>query len=177
MVGGEQTVKLALLLFSGPRRKMFDACTGEGESIAPKPSLEECQMFWISRLTTDTRAVLRGANRMSWPGRTTLTSLALAEAGNELLQGRQDASSIVVVITDGKPMSPIKTGKASAEIKQTARLIYIPVGKGIKSTIPKMKLWASRPPEDNVVQIDHFSTLATSATLNTMISGFCSVVE
>lgn len=177
MVGGEQKVNLALLLFSGPRRRMFDSCTGEGETRGPKPSPEQCQMFWISHLSTDTAAVLRGANRMRWPGRTTLTSLALAEAGNELLQGRQDASSVVVVITDGKPMSPIKTGKASADIKETARLIYIPVGKGIRSTIPKMKQWSSRPWEDNVIRIEHFSTLASSSTLNKMISGFCAVVE
>lgn len=177
MVGGEQKVKLALLLFSGPRRSMFDACTGEGEADGPKPSLEECQMFGVSRLTTDTRAVLRAANRMEWPAATTLTSLAFAEASNELLQGRDGASSVVVVITDGKPMSPIKTGKASANLKQSARLIYIPVGGGVKSTIPRMKLWSSRPWQDNVVRVEHFSTLASASTLNKMISSFCNVVS
>merc|ERR1712238_617785 len=96
----------------------------------------------------------RKASKMSWPGKTTLTSLALAEAKSELLQGRQDAQSVVVVITDGEPMSPIKTGKASADIKESARLIYIPVGKGVASTVDAMKEWCSKPPQDNVVVID-----------------------
>ena len=80
---------------------------------------------------------------------------------SELLQGRQDAQSVVVVITDGKPMSPSKTGKASADIKQTAQLIYIPVNKGVASTVDQMKVWSNKPHEDNVVVIDSFFELST----------------
>jgi len=177
MVGGENNVNVALLLFSGPDSwKRLDACTGADPTAAAPPP-EKCGMYWISHMSANINKVLRKAGQMSWPKKTTLTSLALAEAKSELLQGRQDAPSVVVVITDGKPMSPIKTGHASSEIKETARLMYIPVGKGIKKTIPKMKKWSSKPPQDNVLTIDTFSALAAPSTLNEMISGFCNVVE
>jgi len=177
MIGGENNVNMALLLFSGPNswRKM-DACTG-ADPLAAAPPPRQCGMFWISHMTADMSGVQRKASKMSWPGKTTLTSLALAEAKSELLQGRQDAQSVVVVITDGKPMSPIKTGHASRQIKDTARLMFIPVGKGIKKTIPKMKTWCSMPYVDNVLTIDTFSALSSPSSLNKMISGFCNVVE
>jgi len=177
MIGGEHNVQVALLLFSGPKNwRDLDDCTGENPE-GPVPPPKTCGVYWIDHFTTDVRALVQKANKMRWPGRTTLTSYALSEAKAEILQGRPDAQTIVTVITDGKPMSPIKTGSASGDIKEQARLIFIPVGKGVKKTIPLMKEWSSRPPQDNVVTIDSFATLATPAVLNKMISGFCNVVE
>jgi len=207
MRGGEHNVQVALLLFSGPKSwKALDSCTGfkggdctTAEDIAScdeecsientykgscaaradccPPVPRTCGMFWIDHFTQDTKALSQKVSAMKWPRRTTLTSYALSEAKAELTSGRPDAQSVVVVITDGKPMSPLKTASASKDVKNEARLIYIPVGRGIKSTIPKLKKWASKPAQDNVMTVDSFSSLTTPKVLNRFISGFCNIVE
>jgi len=138
---------------------------------------EECGISWASHFTNDTAAVRKAAAALQWPGRTTLTSLALAEANNELIQGRDGVKSVVVVITDGKPMSPLRTGVAAAELKKGARLVWMPVGQGVKSSIGDMKHWASVPWQDNVLEIDTFSALDTPRTINKMVSQFCAQLD
>jgi len=73
----------------------------------------------------------------------------------------QDAKSIVFVITDGKPMSPIKTKMASDELKRKGRLFYVPVGSGVESSIEDMKIWASKPWRDNILEVDTLAALKT----------------
>merc|ERR1719210_1426744 len=176
MMGGEEGVNMALLLFSGPKNwRLLEDCTGSDPNKRPNP--EDCGMNWVDHLTSDLSKVERDVRKMKWPRRTTLTSLALAETGAEIIYGRQDAKSIVFVITDGKPMSPIKTKMASDELKRKARLFYVPVGSGVKSSIEDMKIWASKPWRDNILEVDTFAALKTPTTLNNMISGFCPQLE
>jgi len=174
MQGGEYSVNLAVLLFSGPSNwEDYEACTGfDAGAVAPDPTA--CGMYWIHSLSEDVTSVKTAVEDMSWPARTTLTSLALAEAKSQVINGRPDAKSVVVVITDGVPMSPYKTGKAAEDLKNEARLVWIPVGYGIKDTIEQMKGWASQPWKDNLLEIDTFMSLDTPGTLNMMISEFCS---
>merc|ERR1719433_753398 len=176
-VGGEEGVNLGVMLFSGPRRwSNLDACTGSDPDGA-QPEMDTCGVHWVSRLTGDIASVRAGIKAMSWPRRTTLTSLALAEINSNLIEGRQDANSVVVVITDGKPMSPIKTGNAATALKEHARLMWVPVGKGVKGSIESMKRWASQPWSDNVLVVDDFESLDSPSTINNMISGFCPQLE
>jgi len=176
MMGGDEGVNMALLLFSGPKNwRLLDDCTGSDPNKRPNP--EDCGMRWVNHLTSDLKEVEQNVRKMKWPRRTTLTSLALAESGAEIIYGRPDAKSVVVVITDGKPMSPIKTGTASDDLKKKARLMYVPVGSGVKSSIANMKIWASKPWRDNVLEVDTFAALKTPTTLNNMISGFCPQLE
>jgi len=173
MQGGETGVNVGLLLFSGPwTSEAYYKCTGQtlGEAV----TAEECGVVWESHLSSDVAEVKKTAEALKWPGRTTLTSYALAEAKNELINGRQDAKSVVVVITDGKPMSNLRTATAAEEIKKLARLVWIPVGMGVKSSIDNMKIWASQPWEDNLMIVDEFSMLDTPTTINNMVSQFCS---
>jgi len=177
MMGGDDGVNIAVMLFSGPRQwRNLDACTGSDPNAA-QPEMDTCGVHWVSRLTGDIAAVRKSINQMSWPRRTTLTSLALAEVNSNLIYGRQDAQPVVVIITDGKPMSPIKTGNAAEALKEKARLIWVPVGKGVKSSIEDMKVWASRPWRDNLLVVDSFDDLDQPSTLNNMISGFCPMLE
>merc|ERR1719221_403551 len=176
MQGGDTAVNVAVLLFSGPwSSRVYEKCTGMvvGDSV----TAEECGITWASHYTNDTAAVRKAAAALKWPGRTTLTSYALAEARGELIQGRQDAKSVVVVITDGKPMSNLRTGVAAADLKKEARLVWMPVGQGVKSSIEHMKHWASAPWQDNVLEIDTFATLDTPKTINQMVSQFCSQLD
>lgn len=170
--GGENGANVGLLLFSGPADwSDFEACAGSNVNARPEP--ETCGVKWVKHLTEDMGSLETAAEQMDWPRRTTLTSLALAEASSELLNGRQDAPSVVIVITDGRPLSPLNTKEASAALKDKARLIYVPVGTGVKSSIKDMREWASHPWENNVLEIDTFAALDTPNTINKMISEFC----
>jgi len=177
MTGGDEGVNMAVMLFSGPRQwRNLDACTGTDPN-GQTPDMNVCGVHWVSRLSGDMKAVHDAISSMTWPRRTTLTSLALAEVSSNLIQGRQDANPVVVIITDGKPMSPIKTENAATALKERARLIWVPVGKGVKSSIKDMRRWASQPWSDNVMTVDDFDQLDSPSTINEMISGFCPQLE
>jgi len=177
LAGGEEGVNVGVMLFSGPRQwRNLDACTGS-DPDGTQPDMATCGVHWVSRLTGDLASVRKAIKKMSWPRRTTLTSLALAEINSNLINGRQDTNSVVVVITDGKPMSPIKTGNAATALKEHARLMWVPVGSAVKSSIADMKTWASQPWSDNVLEVPDFDTLDSPSTLNNMISGFCPQLE
>merc|ERR1719422_46093 len=114
---------------------------------------------------------------MGWPCGGTATSLALAAAGSELIYGRPDANSIVVLVTDGRPNRRYQTGVAADELKKKARLMIVPVGNGLKSVMGSLKMWASKPARDNILEVNSFGSLKTPTTLNNMISGFCPQLE
>merc|ERR1719188_1916540 len=103
--------------------------------------------------------------------KTTLTSLAISEAENDLATGRADASSVVIVITDGKPLSEKSTTRAAKSIKRKARLMFVPVGR----YVPKkdMRKWASWPWRENVVEVDSFGKLSSPVVLNEVIADMC----
>lgn len=176
MHGGDEGVNLGVLLFSGPwSERVMDKCTGSDPN--QKPDLKECGVTWVSHLSTDLTKIKRNVRKMKWPRRTTLTSLALAEVSSQIITGRQDAKSIVLVVTDGKPMYLRKTFKASQELKRKARLMFIPVGEEVKKSLRDMRRWASLPARDNVLEVDSFAALDTPATLNNIIAGFCPQLE
>lgn len=176
MVGGGEGVNMGMLLFSGPKDwKLLDDCTGSDPNKKPNPT--DCGIHWVEHLTENVSDITKKLENVDWPRRTTLTSLALAEVGSALIKGRQDAQSIVVIVTDGKPMSPIKTGQAADKLKRSARLIWAPVGSAVKASIEDMKVWASKPARDNVIEIDTFAALDTPAMLNKVIAGFCPQIE
>merc|ERR1711937_304498 len=105
--------QLAVLLYSGPRT--WDAlylCTGDPQ--APKgvvPDLkEDCGIEWVtgdknSKFEEKTADVVKAIEDLDWPAATTLTSVALETVNDALTYGRKDAASVVVVITDGRPMN------------------------------------------------------------------------
>lgn len=177
MVGNVTGVNVAVMLFSGPDNGPdLEDCTSADPKV--QPDIEnQCGIKWVSPFSTNIEEVEAKVAQMVWPAKTTLTSMAIAEAKAMLVNGRPEASSLVVILTDGKPMSPIKTGQACDDIKQEARLVWIPTGGGVKDAIESMKLWASKPSQDNVLQIDTFATLGTDATLNNIISTICPAVQ
>jgi hypothetical protein len=172
MNGGPSGVNIGLLLFSGPYTwEQLEKCVSNNPNDVPRP--EDCGMHWVKHLTEDIEAVEMAAQELKWPGGSTLTSMALEEARSELINGRQDAQSVVVVITDGKPLFRTSTKQASAAVKEEARLIWVPVGTGVKSSVEQMKEWASQPWENNLLEVDTFASLDTPSTINQMISEFC----
>lgn len=177
MIGNESGINLAVLLFSGPEDEVgFDNCNGENAEAAPTP--EQCNLQWITRFTDKMSDVVDGVDKMVWPAGATFTSLALAETESLLTESRQGANAVVIVVTDGKPMSPRKTRQASTMLKEKARLIWVPVGDGLtEESINDMRSWASPPASDNVLPIATFSVMDSIPKINELTSMFCTQLE
>jgi len=166
--------QLAVLLFSGPTGyRYLWICTGQ---IAGKPRMkEDCGIEWVSHFTNKTDQVATDIENLQFPKKTTLTSLALSTAETELSQGRQDATSIVVVVTDGKPMSKRNTWRAVKSIRKKARLMFVPVGRYVPRRL--MRWWASRPWKENVVEGFSFSVLGSPKFLNKILADSCPDIQ
>merc|ERR1712066_309243 len=170
------SAQVAFLLFSGPNTwRGYQKCTGQRNDRVPDLK-EDCGMEWISHFTNDTATL---ADRVShanldFPRRTTLTSLALGLAESELVKGRQSANSVVIVITDGKPLSPRATKAAAKKLQERAKLVWIPVGNSAPRDL--IEELASAPQKDHVIDVAEFDQLDQPDTLNKIISTACPVV-
>merc|ERR1719171_578984 len=161
---------MAVILYSGPRtwggvRK----CVGRNSK---KVNTEKtCKIKTVTHFTNDMKKVKSLITGLSWPQGSTLTSLALATAKAELALGRKDSKSIVVVITDGRPLSYRATGIASRNLRKSARLVWVPVTK--YAPLKRIKWWATRRWQENVVQVKSFKDLEKPDPVNHVIANIC----
>jgi len=173
--GGSDAVKVSLQLFSGPKTwDDYEKCTDElpeGETLDIK---EQCGIQWISHFTDDMGALATDVRNLEWPASTTLTSVALGQAETELMNSRDDANAVVIVITDGKPMNQVSTADAAKQLQSKARVIWVPVGGG--APIDLIQELASKPFSDHIVQIDTFEKMDQPAFLNKVITDACPIV-
>jgi len=169
------SAQVAFLLFSGPLTwKSYKRCTGRGDRA---PDLkEDCGMEWISHFTNDTATLANAVSHanLEFPRKTTLTSFALGLAESELVKGRPSANSVVIVITDGKPLSQRNTRAAAKKLQEKAKLIWVPVGSGAPREL--IESLASKPQGDHVISVDQFKKLDQPQTLNKIITTACPVV-
>ena len=100
-------------------------CTGKNSKKVDMA--KTCKVKMITHFTDDMKKVKDLIGGLSWPQGSTLTSLALQTAKAELSLGRKNSKSIVVVITDGRPLSYRNTGLASRNVRKSARLVWVPV--------------------------------------------------
>jgi len=173
--GGSDMVKVSLQLFSGPRTwEAYEKCTDElkeGETLDLK---EDCGIQWISHFENDMGKLATDVKTLSWPASTTLTSVALGQAETELMNSRDDANSVVIVITDGKPMNEVSTTDAAKKLQEKARVIWVPVGGGAPTGL--ISQLASKPIADHVVKISSFEKMTRPRFLNKIITDACPVV-
>lgn len=169
--GSDTGVKVALELFSGPTNwKSYKKCTGV--KGAPAPDMEkDCKILWVSHFTNDTVGLADKVNALKFPRATTLTSVALAEAEAELVYGREEANSVVVVVTDGKPMSKRRTKVAAHNLKSKARVVWVPIGPGAPTEL--IEELASLPKRENVIRIPSFYELKYTTGSNRVIAQSC----
>merc|ERR1719258_169070 len=162
--------QMGVILYSGPRtwggvNKCF-AKNGE------KVDLEKtCRIKTVTHFTKDMKKVKELIGGLTWPQGSTLTSLALQTAKAELSLGRKEARSIVVVITDGRPLSYRNTAIASRNLRKTARLVWVPVTK--YAPLKKIKKWATRRWQENVVLVESFEDLEKPDPMNHVIANIC----
>merc|ERR1719450_2046854 len=89
----------------------------------------------------------------------------------ELALGRKGAKSIIVVITDGRPLSYRNTGIASRNLRKTARLVWVPVTK--YAPLKKIKKWATRRWQENVVKVPTFKALEKPDVITHIVANIC----
>merc|ERR1719380_44379 len=130
-----------------------------------------CKVKMITHFTKDMKKVKDLIGGLKWPQGSTLTSLALQTAKAELSLGRKDAKSVIVVITDGRPLSYRATEIASWNVRKSARLVWVPVTK--YAPLKKIKKWATRRWQENVVQVKSFEDLEKPDPVNHVLANIC----
>jgi hypothetical protein len=165
----EGKVEMAVILFSGPRTWSGVAkCTGKNTAGV---SLETCGIKTVTHYTDDLDKIDQLVTGLDWPSGSTLTSLALMTAKAEMALGRADVHTIVVVFTDGRPLSFRKTELASRTIRKAARLVWVPVTK--YAPLKQVKHWATRRWEENVIPVSDFKELHEPAVVTHIIADIC----
>jgi len=175
----DSDVRIGLQIFSGPKTwDAYDQCT-QSSSATPPDMHATCGIEWYHHLNTeDTNTTLKkladevGAFTVKqWHQSTTLTSVALGQASNELFQGRGDAQSVVYVITDGWPMSERNTKAAAKRLQEEAKVVWVPIGSS--APISLIEQMASAPEKDHVVEIANFADLDQPWVVNDLVSIAC----
>jgi len=173
--GGDDKVLVALQMFSGPANfDAYERCTSDDPNIQPDMA-KDCGITWVKRLTGETAEVSRMVPNLEWPAGSTFLSAALEEAQGELQFGRSNASSLVIVITDGAPISARRTQEAAKRLKEKARILWVPIGSS-----PPMELiegLAGLPHKDNVVPARSFEELEDDQALNALLASACPVLS
>jgi len=171
--GGTQ---LSVLLFSGPSTtEKFLLCTkGPGPGQGHPDMESDCGIRWVERGTDNMDSVVAKISAMEWPRATTFTSSALAMAASQLRNGQRNVQAVVVVITDGKPMSPRKTGLAATQIRQKARLMWVLVTP--LAPVDQVSEWASHPLSENIIKVPSYGALQEPETISALVADMCPVV-
>jgi hypothetical protein len=160
---------MAVILFSGPRTwSGVSKCTGKSGA---KVSLEQCGIKTVSHFTDDLMKVESLVSGLTWPMGSTLTSLALMTAKAEMTLARADVHTMVVVLTDGRPLSLRKTTLAAREIRKGARLVWVPVTRF--APLKQIKRWATRRWQENVIKVDTFGDLKKPEVVTHIIADIC----
>merc|ERR1719174_1792981 len=130
-----------------------------------------CGLKWVSHFTSKNEEVATKIKALAFPSASTFTAGALALANAELKFGRSDAQQIVIVITDGRPLSIGKTGQMARKLarRPNTRLMWVPVTRYAPRN--RIRRWASRPARDNVIVIDNFKDLEDPKTVTDIIAG------
>lgn len=150
------------------------ACEPLAGWMAWQPSPLQCGIEWLSHLTWNKPQVLAAIADATWPGGGTLTSKALKACEIEMVNSRKDAPSIVIVLTDGLPYSPLHTLINAWYLKESgARLMMVPIGDEVADDMFFEEL-VSHPPRDNLLPVSSFEYLkSNNNTVNTVLTDFC----
>jgi hypothetical protein len=101
----------------------------------------------------------------------------LSLAKTILMEGRKEASSVVILLTDGKPSFKFSTTKAATELRDMGvRLVIVPIF--LYGDPAFMEELASDPPEDNVIKIGGLEVLAndTLGEAKKIMTGTCAML-
>jgi len=168
--GSGAKAAMSVILYSGPRtwggvRKCF------AKNSKTVDMEKTCKIKSVTHFTSDMKAVKTKIAGLTWPRGSTLTSLALLSAKTELSLGRANAKSVIVVITDGRPLSYRKTYLASRNVRKSARLVWVPVTR--YAPLKYIKRWATRRWQENLVLVKTFKDLEKPDAVNRVVANIC----
>lgn len=174
--GGQ--AKLSVVLYSGPRYRPGANWCVNGH--ATRAQLESyCKIKSVVSMgdanSTDLNAAKNAVSALTFPEGSTLTSLALQRAKLELSAGREDAESVVVVLTDGRPYKFWRTYWAAQSLQLSARLLWVPIAFPSYKSLADFKALASWPWRENIVKVDDFEILETLKPMNDVVADICPV--
>jgi len=168
--GQSSQAKLSIVLYSGPRTwGGVYQCFGRNSKNVDQEAV--CKIKTVTHLESNMATVKTKLAALVWPKGSTLTSLALLNAASQLSLGRSDAKSVVVVITDGRPLSYRATRIASRYVRKKARLLWVPVGR--YAPLWKIKKWATRRWKENVVVVKDFKALENPDVITHVVADIC----
>jgi len=169
--GAAASAHVAVLLYGGPlTMDDYEKCSGDANGTEVNMETT-CGMQWVSHFTSDTASLSTTVAGLEWPQSTTMTSLALGQAESELVKGREDAQSVVILVTDGWPMSRRNTNSAAQKLRESAKVLYVPVGNSAPMSL--IEEMASEPKHDHIIQAQNFVALNHPAILNKIIGSTC----
>merc|ERR1719324_253442 len=162
--------EMSVILYSGPRTWAgVRLCFGRNKKKVDQK--KTCKINMVTHFTDDMKKVKQLITGLTWPKGSTLTSLALLAAKSELALGRKDARSVVVTITDGRPLSYRATSIASWIVRKSARLIWVPVTR--YAPLKWIKRWATRRWQENVVRVKSFEDLEKPDVVTHVVANIC----
>jgi len=171
---GGADAQMAVILFSGPS-SWFGVFQCIGANSATVDLASVCKITKVTHFTKVLATVKSDIQNMVWPQGSTLTSVALMAAKAELSLGRSDAKSIIIVFTDGKPLSKRKTFLAAKDVRKAARLVWVPVTQF--APLNDIKHWATRRWQENVVVVKNFDDLEEPWVVTRIVANICPVVH
>jgi len=167
--------EMSIILFSGPTTwDNYYKCISD-EQQTEEFTETTCGVKIVQHFSADLATTASTIEGLSWPKGSTLTQGALGSAASELTLGRSDAPSVVVLVTDGQPISAYRTGMAADQVKKGARLLAVPVGgKGLSDEgLKTLTDMVSFPQADNLVNIENFATLKDISSVDKIIADMC----
>jgi len=170
--GGE--AKVGALLFSGPStwKNYWKCITAPKAGLSAPNMAEPCGLRSVDHFSADHLKVASDIEALTWPKGGTFSSGALAVASAELSSGRSDAKTIVIMFTDGMPMSRSKTLQQAKLLRNKVdRFMVVPVGPNIQLNYIKTLVLA--PENENVLVIKNFDLLKEPSTMDDIISNVC----
>jgi hypothetical protein len=125
----------------------------------------------VQHFSTDIKETAKKIEEMEWPGTDPYLAQALDAAKTELSLGRRDASSVVIVITIGKPMSQRKTRQAAKSLREQARLMLVPVTEF--RALNKLRKMVSRPASENLLPVKGYADVKNPEIVDQIIADIC----
>jgi len=165
--GGMGNAMVGVEAFSGPSDwDTYSKCTGGAEEDFDMAV--ECKVKTLSHMTMDIGSVIPTALGEPQSGGSTLTSVALGVAEQELSYSRENATSVVVVLTDGKPISQDKTKEAAKRLQEHAKVFWVPIG--IDAPLDLVEELASKPKKEHIIPVPDYWQLFFKEGFNKFVN-------
>jgi uncharacterized protein YegL len=131
----------------------------------------------VAKITDDLASVKTKIEGLKWQRGFTNMAQALTMAENMFLtDGRKEAQSAVMVITDGKPTLLYETQEKVMKLKDKAvKLFFAPVTEAKGEEVALMKKWASQPWQSHLVHVPGLMPLKADGSVfaSKFIATFC----